>query len=80
MIVLQLLSTQASGVEGQTTAQDNSLILQGSPLSGGDARRGRKDFDSSDLDSLPSILGLPASGSTIVWVDKAILVSISLGR
>lgn len=33
MIVLQLLSTQASGVEGQTTAQDNSLIPQGSPLS-----------------------------------------------
>lgn len=80
MSVVQLLFTQASGVKGQATAQGNGLILQGSPVSDGDARRGQKDFDPSDLDSLHSILGLPASGSSIVWVDKAILVSISLGR
>lgn len=66
MTLVQLLSTQASGVRGQATAQRNCLILQGSPVSDRDAWRGQKDFDPSDLGSLPSILGLPASGSTIL--------------
>lgn len=66
MAQMQPLSTGASSVKGRATTQGNSLILEGSPVSNGDVRRGWKEFDGSDLDFSPSILGLPASGSTII--------------